>query len=85
MWTWGEMRLASPEELARHPALSAMGPEPFSEEWTPEHFSEGLARRPKTAIKAILLDQGLVPELATFMQMSHCTGRVSIPSVQRLR
>ena len=60
MWTWGEMRLASPEELVGHPALSTMGPEPFAEEWTPEHFSRGLARRPKTAIKSILLDQGLV-------------------------
>ncbi len=60
MWTWGEMRLVSPEELAAHPALSGMGPEPFSEEWTPQRFSAGLARRPKTAIKAILLDQGVV-------------------------
>ncbi len=60
MWTWGEMRLVSREELAAHPALAAMGPEPFSEEWTPRQFSEGLARRPKTAIKTILLDQGLV-------------------------
>ena len=60
MWTWGEMRLASPEELAAHPALSGMGPEPFSEEWTPQSFSASLARRPKTAIKTILLDQGIV-------------------------
>lgn len=60
MWTWGEMRLVSWEELATHPALSGMGPEPFSEEWTPRRFSEGLARRPKTAIKTILLDQGVV-------------------------
>ena len=60
MWTWGEMRLVSQEELAAHPALSVMGPEPFSEEWTPRRFSEGLARRPKTVIKTILLDQGLV-------------------------
>lgn len=60
MWTWGEMRLVSPDELAEHPALSAMGPEPFSEEWTPEHFLGGLSRRPKAAIKSILLDQGLV-------------------------
>ena len=37
-----------------------MGPEPFSEEWTPQRFSEGLARRPKTAIKTILLDQAVV-------------------------
>ena len=60
MWTWGEMRLVSQEELAAHPALSVMGPEPFSEEWTPRRFLEGLARRPKTVIKTILLDQGLV-------------------------
>jgi len=60
MWTWGEIRLASREELAAHPALSGMGPEPFSEEWTPQRFSAGLARRPKTAIKTILLDQGVV-------------------------
>jgi formamidopyrimidine-DNA glycosylase len=60
MWTWGEMRLVSSEELAGHPALSMMGPEPFSQEWTPQRFSAGLARRPKTAIKTILLDQGVV-------------------------
>ena len=60
MWTWGEMRLASEEELAAHPAISVMGPEPFSEEWTPRRFSEGLRRRPQTAIKSILLDQGVV-------------------------
>jgi len=60
MWTWGEMRLVSSEELAAHPALSMMGPEPFSEEWTPQRFSAGLARRPKAAIKTILLDQGVV-------------------------
>jgi formamidopyrimidine-DNA glycosylase len=60
MWTWGEMRLASPEEMAAHPALSGMGPEPFSEEWTPQRFLAGLAKRPKTAIKTILLDQGIV-------------------------
>lgn len=60
MWTWGEMRMASREELAAHPALSTMGPEPFSEEWTPLHFLTALARRPKTAIKTILLDQSVV-------------------------
>ena len=60
MWTWGEMRLATREELAAHPALAGMGPEPFSEEWTPRRFLEGLARRPKAAIKTILLDQGVL-------------------------
>lgn len=60
MWTWGEIRLVSWEELAAHPALSSMGPEPLSEDWTPTNFAEGLAKRSKVAIKAILLDQGLV-------------------------
>lgn len=60
MWTWGEMRLVSREELVAHPALSAMGPEPLSEEWTPRQFLSDLARRPKTVIKSNLLDQGLV-------------------------
>lgn len=60
MWRWGEMRLVTPEELAAHPALRGMGLEPFSEEWTPARFLEGLAKRPRTPIKAILLDQTLV-------------------------
>ena len=63
MWTWGEMRLVSGGELTVHPALSSMGPEPFSEAWTPQHLLSGLVRRPKTTIKSILLDQGLVAGL----------------------
>ena len=59
-WTWGEMRLVTPEELAAHPALSGMGQEPLSAEWTPERFSSALARRPKAAIKAALLDQAVL-------------------------
>lgn len=57
MWTWGEMRLVSAEELAVHPALAGMGPEPLDEAWTPGQLTTGLKRRPKTAIKAALLDQ----------------------------
>ena len=60
MWTWGEMRLVSPEELAAHPALAAMGPEPLNAAWTPGQLMEGLKRRPKTAIKAALLDQAVL-------------------------
>ena len=60
MWTWGEMRLASAEELAAHPALCAMGPEPLGETWTPGQLAERLTKRPKTAIKAALLNQAVV-------------------------
>jgi len=60
IWRWGEMRIVTPEELAAHPSLLGMGPEPLSGEWTAEHLAAGLAKRPKTAIKAALLDQGVV-------------------------
>ncbi len=60
MWTWGEMRLETADALASHPALAGMGPEPLSEEWTPERLAAGLAKRPKTAIKTILLNQGVI-------------------------
>jgi formamidopyrimidine-DNA glycosylase len=60
MWRWGEIRLLTPDELASHPGLAGMGPEPFSEEWTPQVFGQSLAKRPRTAIKAALLDQAVV-------------------------
>ncbi len=60
MWRWGEMRLATAGELAAHPSLLGMGPEPLSGTWTPEHLAAGLSQRPKTAIKAVLLDQAVV-------------------------
>ena len=59
IWRWGEMRLATAGELEAHPSLIGMGPEPLSG-WTPEQLKAGLARRSKTAIKAVLLDQAVV-------------------------
>jgi len=60
MWTWGELRLATADELAAHPALAGMGPEPLEEAWSPVHLRDGLAKRPRTAIKAVLLDQAVI-------------------------
>jgi formamidopyrimidine-DNA glycosylase len=60
MWRWGEMRLATATELKSHPALAAMGPEPFSEKWTPTQFFAALATRPKIKIKTILLNQAII-------------------------
>ena len=60
IWRWGEMRLATADELAAHPSLAGMGPEPLSGLWTPEQLKVGLSRRPKQAIKAILLDQAVI-------------------------
>lgn len=60
IWRWGEMRLATEGELAAHPSLIGMGPEPLSGEWKAAQLAAGLAKRPKTAIKAVLLDQAVV-------------------------
>jgi formamidopyrimidine-DNA glycosylase len=57
IWTWGEVRLLDDSELQSHPSLSAMGPEPLSESFTGETLRTSLSRRPKTAVKAALLDQ----------------------------
>ncbi len=56
MWTWGEMRLLTAQELASHPPLLLMGAEPLNAEWTPQELSAALARRPKSMLKAALLD-----------------------------
>lgn len=60
MWTWGEMRLLDAPALDAHPPLRSMGPEPFSDEWTPRALRESLVRRPRAAVKAALLDQTVV-------------------------
>ncbi|PTX63196.1 DNA-(apurinic or apyrimidinic site) lyase [Melghirimyces profundicolus] len=49
------------EELSR-PPLCHLGPEPLSEEFTPERFAESLAGR-KTGIKALLLNQSFLSGL----------------------
>ncbi len=60
MWTWGELRLMTEAELAAHPSLTAMGLEPFSEEWTPQALQQSLSRRARTSVKAALLDQTVI-------------------------
>ncbi len=60
MWRWGEMRLVAADELAVHPSLLGMGPEPLDGQWTAEHLTAGLAKRPRAVIKAALLDQTVV-------------------------
>jgi len=57
MWTWGEMRLLSAQELASYPPLLLMGAEPLEPGWMPQDLADALARRPKAMIKAALLNQ----------------------------
>lgn len=57
IWTWGEFRLLDSTGLESHEGIRGMGVEPLSEEFTCAGFIASLSRRPKTTIKAALLDQ----------------------------
>ena len=60
IWTWGEVRLLDTNELQSHPSLVAMGVEPLSDSFTGAELRASLSRRPKTAVKAALLDQEIL-------------------------
>lgn len=59
-WTWGELRALYESEFGDAvPALSRMGPEPLTDDWTGAVLAGALAKR-RTAIKPTLLDQAVV-------------------------
>jgi formamidopyrimidine-DNA glycosylase len=60
IWTWGEVRFLDTGELVSYPSLVAMGLEPLSDAFTGETLRQSLSRRPKTTVKAALLDQVVV-------------------------
>lgn len=57
---FGWVRLLPTLEIPNTPFMQKVGPEPLSAEFTPQDFIQRLARRPKTNIKAALLDQSVV-------------------------
>jgi formamidopyrimidine-DNA glycosylase len=59
---FGVMDLLSPEALASHPVLSALGPEPLSAAFNAEALARDCQRR-KASLKAVLLDQRVVAGL----------------------
>jgi formamidopyrimidine-DNA glycosylase len=72
---FGFMDVLTPTELARHPVLSRLGPEPLS----PEFDAEALARAckgKKTTLKAALLDQRVVAGLGNIyaVEALHIAG-----------
>lgn len=56
---FGKWRLYRPEELPTAPELSRLGPDPLTSAYRLEDFREQL-KRTRRAVKAALLDQGLV-------------------------
>lgn len=57
---FGWMRLMPTIEIPNISFMQKVGPEPLSAEFTANDFMQRLARRPKTNIKAALLDQSVV-------------------------
>ncbi len=57
----GYFNLYAPDEVDKHPLISRLGPDPFSEEFTPEYLSEAFNRQAN--IKGLLLDQSVVAGL----------------------
>lgn len=56
---FGKWRLYRPEELEQVPELTRLGPDPFTPAYRLEEFRASL-KRTRRAVKAALLDQGLV-------------------------
>src|SRR5918997_5965548 len=57
----GYFDLYEPEEVDKHPLISRLGPDPFSEDFTPEYLAEAFGRR--ASVKGLLLDQSVVSGL----------------------
>lgn len=57
---FGWMRLMPTIEIPNISFIQKVGPEPLSKEFTAKDFIQRLARRPKTNIKAALLDQSVI-------------------------
>jgi formamidopyrimidine-DNA glycosylase len=57
----GYFDLYDPERVGEHPLISRLGPDPFSQDFSPDYLS-GILNR-KAAIKGLLLDQSVVAGL----------------------
>ena len=70
----GYFHLYPPEEVEKHPLISRLGPDPFSEEFTPEYLEGTFARR--AAVKGLLLDQSVVAGLGNIYvdEVLHTAG-----------
>jgi formamidopyrimidine-DNA glycosylase len=57
----GYFHLYEPEEVDGHPLISRLGPDPFSDGFTPEYLTDVFRR--KASVKGLLLDQSVVAGL----------------------
>lgn len=89
---FGWMRLLPTAQIPEIDFFKKVGPEPLADDFTAEDFIERMARRPRTSIKAALLDQTVVAGVGNiyadeslFAAQIHPTTMVSAISALRLR
>src|SRR5262245_50469421 len=72
---FGMMTLLTPRQLATHPVLSTLGPEPLSEDFDAAALARACRGR-KTPLKAALLDQSVVAGLGNIyvVEALHAAG-----------
>jgi formamidopyrimidine-DNA glycosylase len=58
----GYFDLYEPERVEEHPLISRLGPDPFSQDFSPEYLRDAFKKR-KASIKGLLLDQSVVAGL----------------------
>jgi formamidopyrimidine-DNA glycosylase len=57
----GYFHLYEPGRVAEHPLISRLGPDPFSDDFTPVYLAKALNR--KASVKGLLLDQSIIAGL----------------------
>ena len=57
---FGWMKLLPTAEIPNVPFMQKVGPEPLEADFSVQDFAQRLARRPKSNIKAVLLDQAVI-------------------------
>src|SRR3712207_1702293 len=65
----GYFHLYGSQEVDGHPLISRLGPDPFSDAFTPEHLAAVFNRR--ASVKGLLLDQSVVDRKSTRLNSSH--------------
>ncbi|HET7479763.1 MAG TPA: bifunctional DNA-formamidopyrimidine glycosylase/DNA-(apurinic or apyrimidinic site) lyase [Rubrobacteraceae bacterium] len=88
----GYFDLYEPGEEEKHPLIARLGPDPFSEAFTPEYLAEMFQRR--ASVKGLLLDQSVVAGLgniyvdevlfAAGVHPSRKAGTLSVEEIQRI-
>lgn len=78
---FGFMDLLTPRQVAAHPALSRLGPEPLSDAFTAEALALACRNR-KTSLKAALLDQRVVAGLGN-IYASEALHRAGLSPLRR--